>query len=127
MVFPWDKEDRKPTSNSINLFFLSYEEVEENKNGVKREILLEPWYEVAYHLLRYITCEGRISMPYAYHFRFLHQLKNFLHEKPEENISIPYFLLQSLREMRTKVKKGKEEELFHHGLIKLIICDALTR
>jgi hypothetical protein len=77
MGFPWDKEDRKPTSNSINLFFLSYEEVEENKNGVKRESLPEPWYEVAYHLLKYITCEGRISMLYAYHFRFLHQLRNF--------------------------------------------------
>jgi hypothetical protein len=54
------------------LFLLNYEEVEENKNGVKRDSLLEPWDEVSYHLLKYITCEGILSMVYAYHFIFLH-------------------------------------------------------
>jgi len=29
--------------------------------------------------------------------------------------------------MSVKVQKGKEEELSHHGLIKLIMCDALER
>jgi hypothetical protein len=34
---PWDKEDKQPTMDAKKLFLLNYEEVEENKNGVKRE------------------------------------------------------------------------------------------
>jgi hypothetical protein len=40
-------------------------------------------------------------------------------------LSIPYFLLQSLKEMSLKVQKGKHEFLAHHGLIKLIVSDSL--
>jgi hypothetical protein len=29
--------------------------------------------------------------------------------------------------MSIKVKKGKEEALSHHGLIKLLVCEALER
>jgi len=42
------------------------------KNGLKRESLPEPWDEIEYRLLKYITCEGRLSMGNPYHFRILH-------------------------------------------------------
>jgi hypothetical protein len=29
--------------------------------------------------------------------------------------------------MSSKVKKGKEESLAHHGLIKLLVCDVIER
>jgi len=53
-------------------FFLHNEKLDEEKNGIKREILPHPWKEVAYHIIKYITCEGRMSVVYAYHFRMLH-------------------------------------------------------
>jgi hypothetical protein len=105
---PWDKEDRQPATDAKKLFLLSYEELEENKNGVKRESLPGPWDEVAYHMLKYIICEGRLSMLYAYHFIFLHHLRNLFHQIPKENLNIPYFLLQYLRHMSYKVNNGNE-------------------
>jgi hypothetical protein len=96
MDFPWDKDERQEASDDKNLFFLSYEEPIEDKNGVKRERLPEPWPEVAYHLLKYITCEGRLSVVYSYHFIFLHQLRHLFHQNPKENLIIPYFILQLL-------------------------------
>ena len=95
------------------------------KNGVKREFLLNPWPQVAYHFLIYITCDGRLSFVYAYNFIFLHHLRHLFHQNPKQNLSIPFFLLQSLREMSTKVKRGKNESLEHHGLIKIVVCDSL--
>ena len=44
---------------------------------------------------------------------------------PEQNLSIPYFLLQSLIECGTKLKEGTLGQLAHHGLIKLLVEDAL--
>jgi len=96
-----------------------------DKNGVKREFLLELWPKVAYHFIRYITCDGRLSLVYAYNFIFLHHLIHLFHQNPKQNLSIPFFLLQSMGEMRTKVKRGKNESLEHHGLIKLVVCDSL--
>lgn len=52
------------------------ETYEEDKNGVKRETLLEPWGEVEYFILKYITCKDRMSIVRAYHFKLLHQLRN---------------------------------------------------
>lgn len=40
-------------------------------------------------------------------------------------MSIPYFLLQSLIEYGTKLKEGTPDQLAHHGLIKLLVEDAL--
>lgn len=73
-----------------------------------------------------ISCEGRMSVVYAYHFRLLHE-----HIFPEElhmaqTHSVPYFLLHSMRDLSQKVRKGKHQHLGHHGLIKMIVVDALN-
>ena len=45
---------------------------------------------------------------------------------PSENkFSIPYFLLQSMTECATKLKEDTPDQVAHHGLIKLLVEDAL--
>ena len=56
-------------------FFIANENVVEDKNVVRRVILPYPWDEVAYHIMKYISYEGRLSMVYAYDFRLLHELR----------------------------------------------------
>jgi hypothetical protein len=119
------KRRGKKSINAKNEFFLPNEKPDEDKNGIKRESLPHPWPEVAYHIIKYITCEGIMSVVYSYHFRLLHQLRHLSNQEPHKNLSIPYFLLQSLKEMSLKVQKGKQDFLAHHGLIKLIVSDAL--
>jgi hypothetical protein len=44
--FPWDKDERKLALYAKKYFFETYENMEETKNGVKRETLPSPWDEV---------------------------------------------------------------------------------
>ena len=44
---------------------------------------------------------------------------------PARKLSIPYFLLQYLIECGTKLNAGILGQLAHHGLIKLLVEDAL--
>jgi hypothetical protein len=64
-------------------------------------------------------------MVYAFHFKMLHQLRNFYYQQPCKKLIIYYYFLLSLIAMISRVQVGKENVLTHHGLIKLIICDAL--
>ena len=41
------------------------------KQGCKRMSLLPPYNELAIHIIRYFTCEGRFSYLHAHHFKFL--------------------------------------------------------
>ena len=73
---PLDKEERQEAINANKVFFLPNEKHDEDKNGIKRKILPHPWPYVSYHIIKHITCEGRMSVFYAYHFRLLHQLRH---------------------------------------------------
>jgi hypothetical protein len=42
LVFPWDKEERQEAINAKKEFFLPNEKPNEEKNGIKREILPHP-------------------------------------------------------------------------------------
>ena len=53
---PWDKYYRALNIRDKTSFFRSYEEYEDNKNGVKRESLLDEWGEFTYHIMKYLTC-----------------------------------------------------------------------
>ena len=75
--------------------------------------------------MKYITFEGRFSIVYAYHFRLLTELRHRIDPPVEQKLSIPYFLLQSLMECATKLKEGIPDQIAHHGLIKLLVDDAL--
>lgn len=68
---PWRKEDKGDIQAAKRKFFLEGEEPTEDKNGVQRDSLSYPWSEVGYQLIKYISCEGRYSVFYGYHFRIL--------------------------------------------------------
>lgn len=63
-------------------------------------------------------------MVYGYHFRLLHELSFQVEFPLDQRLNVPYFLLQSIRDMSRKVREGKHQHLSHHGLIKLIVGDA---
>ena len=72
---PWRKEDKGNNQISKKKLFLEGAEAMEEKNGVKRESLPYPWNEISYHLVKYVSCEGRYSVVYGYHFRILQELR----------------------------------------------------
>ena len=109
MGLPWDKEERKQSQQAKKEFFPPNEEFSEDKNGVCRISLTPPWNEVSLQIMRYITCEGRHSIVYAYHFRLLTELRHRVNLPVEQKLGLPYFLLQSLMECATKLKDGVPE------------------
>lgn len=64
----WRMEDKDSRKFAKKTFFLDDEEIIEYKNGVRRENLPYPWNEVKYHILKYISCEGRLGVVYGYQF-----------------------------------------------------------
>jgi len=89
----WNKEDKATSVTAKKNLFTSNEKPIEDKNGFRRESLPYPWDEVAYHILKYISCEGRMSVVYAYHFRLLHELMFQVELPLSQRLSVPYFLL----------------------------------
>ena len=106
-------------------FFLPEEHPVEDKNGVRRTSLPPLWSEVSYQIMKYITCGGRFSIIYGYHFRLLHELRYGMDLPPAKKLSIPYFLIESLSECGTNLNAGVPNQLAHHGLIKLLVEAAL--
>ena len=121
---PWRKEDKGDSQVSKGKFFLEGEEPTEDKNGVRRESMRYPWNEVGYQLIKYISCEGRYSVVYGYHFRILEKLIFGAETPPHQRLITPY-LLQSLIDSSIKVKEGNFQQLAYHGLIRILIEDAL--
>ena len=122
---PWSKGERASGQKAKKEFFLPEEQFSEDKNGVWRASLNPFWSKVNLQIMKYITCEGRFSIVYDYHFRLLTELRRKMDLPTEQKLSIPYFLLQSLIECGTKLKERTPDQLAHHGLIKLLVEDAL--
>ena len=123
--FPWRKEERSLGQVAKKTFFLPEEHPVEEKNRVRRTSLPPLLSEVSFQIMKYITCEGRFSIIYGYHFRLLCELRHGIDLPPAKKLSIPYFILQSLIEFGTKLNEGIPDQLAHHGLIKLLVEDAL--
>ena len=121
----WDRDDRSWNLRVKNSLFKPQEQYEENRNGVKWESLPKNWVNIAFYIMKYLTCEGRLSMVYSYNFIILHQVINLGHQPPHHRLCISHFLWHSLFEMGERVKSGKLDVVAHHGLIKLIICQKL--
>jgi len=106
MGVPWDKEERKLGQKAKKEFFFPEEQFSEDNNGVWRTRLQLFWSEVSLQIMKYITCEGRFSIVYGYHFLLLTELRHQMDLPAEQKLSIPYFLLQSLIECATKLREG---------------------
>lgn len=55
----------------------------------------------------------------------LEELRFWVETPVHQRLSIPYFLMQSLIDSSNKVKEGNSQKLSHHGLIRILIEDAL--
>lgn len=89
----WNKEDKKVSFATRKYLFLSKEKSVEDKNGVRRESIHYPWDEIAYPIIKYISCEWILSVVYAYHFKLLEELR-FKEKLPlSQRLSVPHFLL----------------------------------
>lgn len=72
----WDKEERKLGQKAKKELFPPGEQFSEDKNRIRRTSLLPLWSEVSLQIMKYITCEGRFSIVYGYHFRLLTELRH---------------------------------------------------
>jgi len=93
---PWRKEEKSLVQVAKKTFFQPDKHPVEDKNWVRRTRLPHPWGEVSYHIMKYISCEGRFNIVYGYHFRLLHELRYGMDLPAARKLSLPYFLLQSL-------------------------------
>ena len=88
------------------------------KKGIPVHALKEEWASLLLFIQKFITCEGRFGAMYMYHTRLL---MNFL---VNQTLSLPYFLLNSLKKMFVTIQKhlgDVEPHLYHHGLMKILI------
>jgi len=80
--------------------------------------LKNKWGNILLILQKLITCEGRFGFMYVCH---IHLLMNFLENG---TINLPFFLLNSLRNMATNFQKkieSIETTMYHHGLVKILV------
>ena len=72
-------------------------------------------------LQKYIMCEGRFSLAFLFHIQLLGQFQ-------DQPLNFPYYLNISLAKMFTAAKERVvhiEENLYHHGLVKIILMEVL--
>ena len=91
---PWSKEERSLGQATKKEFFLPEKHPVEDKSEVQRTNFPPLWSEVSFQIMKYITCEGRFSIVYNYHFKLLSELRHGMDLPLEQKLSIPYFLLQ---------------------------------
>ena len=85
--------------------------------------LLDRYAPLMKMIMKYFTCEGRFSRMYKYHIRLL---MHFTSIKP---LNLPRYLFISLVKMIEKVqRKGKyhKTNLFHHGLVKVMVIQKIS-
>jgi hypothetical protein len=77
------------------------EVLQQRGHGISRILLPPPWDTVALGVQKFLTCEGRYTILFHYHFRLLSHLQHKL------LMNIPYFLYGMLRQMVAHVHKFK--------------------
>ena len=78
------------------------------------------WCNVLYVLQKYFTYEIRYAPTVNYHIHLL------FHFEVELKMNFPYFLYKSLAKMLRRVQKhsgNPYNNIYHHGLVKIIIED----
>ena len=103
-------------------FLLPEVETLEWGKGVQLDKFKPEWRETIKILQSYITCEGIFSMVFKYHIRFLQHLNQ------HSRMNLLFLFLKSLQKMSNRIKGHSDhtqQSVFHHGLIKLIVCTVL--
>ena len=91
------------------------------KSGFPSRLLMKKWRVLLELVIRYVTCEGRLSQTQFYHLRLLLIFKGY-------PVNMPFFFLNSLHKMAPTYHSNvgdKNRSLFHHGLIKIRVSSWL--
>ena len=83
---------------------------------------MKKWCALLELIIKYVTCEGRLSQTQFYHLRLLMIFKG-------HPVNMPYFFLNSLLKMACTYQTNvgdKGRSLFHHGLIKILVSYQLA-
>ena len=62
---PWTKDEKRIGQATKKNFFHNSEHPIEDNNGIRRKSIPYPWDEVRYHIIKYISFEGRYSIIYG--------------------------------------------------------------
>jgi hypothetical protein len=119
----WFKNHQLPRLSYNRVFKPDFENSSEAK-GYSREWIKVELINTLIIITRLITYEGRYSTFKACHFRLL---AHFLFNKP---LNFPFYFLKSLEKMSSQVRKNvtnPHNNLFHHGLIKLLVLAELEK
>jgi len=86
--------------------------------GIPKEWFNEPWGELVLIIHKFFTCDRGQSVAHLYHVRLLQ------HIKEEVKINLPYFFFCSLIKMIESIRnenKPREAQVYHQGLIKILV------
>jgi hypothetical protein len=92
--------------------------------GYSKEWIKEELINPLIVITRLITCEGRYSVFKACHFQLL------AHFQFNKLLNFPFYLLKSLKNMSSQVRKtvtNLHKILLHHDLIELLVLDELEK
>ena len=114
---------RKRVMQIEELFVQGEELLQHKRHGIAITSLPPPWDTVSFGIQKFLTCEGRYTILYHYHFKLLAHLRH------GHLINIPYFLYGMLKQMASHVQRAKHpsSSVSHHGLIKLLVLCSLER
>ncbi len=90
-------------------------QLDTTKQRCKRLSLPPPYLELATHIIRYLTYEGRFLNLHAHHFKLLSCIRHNM------QVNIPNFLYNMLCISYEETQKGKPNFASHHALIKLLV------
>jgi hypothetical protein len=119
----WFKNHQLLRSSYNRVFKPEFQNISGAK-GYSKEWIKEELINPLIVITRLITCEGRYSTFKACHFRLL---AHFQFNKP---LNFPFYFLKSLEKMSSQVRKNvtnPHNNLFHHGLIKLLVLAELEK
>lgn len=86
-----------------------------DKQGTKQISLPGEWSQVAFHVMKYLTCEGKYSNLHSIHFKLLSHLRH------GRRMNIPNVLYHLISISAKEIQKGSTHFVSHHGLIKLLV------
>jgi hypothetical protein len=119
----WFKNHQLLRSSYNRVFKLEFQNISIAK-GYSKEWIKEELINPLIFITKFITCEGRYSTFKSCHFRLL---AHFQFNKP---LNFPFYFLKILEKISSQVRKNvtnPHNNLFHHGLIKLLVLAELEK
>jgi hypothetical protein len=88
------------TGGDVNQFLKPEHRDPNWAKGILMDSIVDEWMESLFMLKRFITCEGRYSIVFLFHLRFL------LHLDRIKRMNLPYYLFRDLKNMAMRVQEN---------------------